>query len=183
MSIDTDLDTLQRDVRYLRDRTAVLDCIARHARGCDRHDVDLISAAYHADDVDEHGFVINPGPEYGNWANGTHAAHASLCTVALPGSGCSELRARGILSTRRHPAVRDACVVGVADRRLGEVPFAAIEVRPGSQTPSESELKDRVRQSLPSHHVPVAITVVDALPRNAAMKVRPADVAALYDAR
>jgi long-chain acyl-CoA synthetase len=79
-----------------------------------------------------------------------------------------------------HPAVRDASVVGVADRRLGEVPFAAIEVWPGKQAPTEDELKDLVRASLPSHHVPVAITVVDALPRSAAMKVRPADVAALY---
>ena len=30
-----------------------------------------------------------------------------------------------------HPAVRDACVVGVPDRRLGQVPFAAIEVVAG----------------------------------------------------
>ncbi len=82
-----------------------------------------------------------------------------------------------------HPAVRDACVVGVPDRRLGEVPFAAVELRPGSPMPSESELKDCVRASLPSHHVPVAVTVVDKLPRNAAMKVRPGDVAALYDGR
>jgi long-chain acyl-CoA synthetase len=81
-----------------------------------------------------------------------------------------------------HPAVRDACVVGVGDRRLGEVPFAAIELKPGQPTPSEAELKAWVRESLPSHHVPVAITVVDELPRNPAMKVIPGDVAALYGA-
>lgn len=80
-----------------------------------------------------------------------------------------------------HPAVRDACVVGVSDRRLGQVPFAAIELRPGSQSPPESELKDWLRASLPGHHVPVAITVVDQLPRNPSMKVRPGDVAALYN--
>ena len=80
-----------------------------------------------------------------------------------------------------HPAVRDACVVGVSDRRLGQVPFAAVELRPGSQSPPESELKDWVRASLPGHHVPVAITVVDQLPRNPSMKVRPGDVAALYN--
>jgi acyl-coenzyme A synthetase/AMP-(fatty) acid ligase len=79
-----------------------------------------------------------------------------------------------------HPAVRDACVVGVRDPRVGHVPFAAAEVQQGMSAPSESELKDWVRESLPSHHIPVAIRIVDALPRNAALKVRPADVAALY---
>jgi acyl-coenzyme A synthetase/AMP-(fatty) acid ligase len=46
--------------------------------------------------------------------------------------------------------------------------------------PSEAELKDWVRESLPSHYIPVAIRIVDTLPRNAALKIRPADVAALY---
>jgi ketosteroid isomerase-like protein len=73
MSIDTGLEALQRNVRYLLDRTEILDCISRHARGCDRHDVDLITAAYHDDGVGEHGFATNPGPDYGEWANKTHA--------------------------------------------------------------------------------------------------------------
>jgi len=79
-----------------------------------------------------------------------------------------------------HPAVRDACVVAVRDSRVGQVPFAAVEVQQGMSAPSEAELKDWVRESLPSHHIPVAIRIVDTLPRNAALKVRPADVAALY---
>ena len=45
-----------------------------------------------------------------------------------------------------HPAVRDACVVGVPDARLGEVPFAAFETAPGMPVPSEAELKDLVRE-------------------------------------
>ncbi|OMC03291.1 AMP-dependent synthetase [Mycobacterium sp. NS-7484] len=79
-----------------------------------------------------------------------------------------------------HPSVLDACVVGVPDARLGQVPFAAVELRRGAVAPTEDELKDLVREALPSHHVPVAVTVVDALPRNAALKVRPDDVAVLY---
>ncbi len=79
-----------------------------------------------------------------------------------------------------HPSVLDACVVGVPDPRLGEVPFAAVELRRSAAVPSEAELKEMVRDALPSHHVPVAVAVVDALPRNAALKVRPGDVAALY---
>ena len=79
-----------------------------------------------------------------------------------------------------HPAVRDACVVGVPDPRLGEVPFAAIEVTPGHQAPSDGELADLVRRELPVYNVPVAFTVVDDLPRNPALKVSLPAVAALY---
>ena len=82
-----------------------------------------------------------------------------------------------------HPAVRDACVVGVADKRLGQVPFAAVEVTPGLPVPSDDELKDLVRQALPVYNVPVAFAFVDDLPRNPALKVSLPEVAALYDAR
>jgi long-chain acyl-CoA synthetase len=82
-----------------------------------------------------------------------------------------------------HASVRDACVVGVPDKRLGQVPFAAIEATPGMPVPSEDELKDLVRQALPVYNVPVAFAVVDDLPRNPALKVSLPAVAALYDAR
>lgn len=85
---------------------------------------------------------------------------------------------RSVLLT--HPGVLDAAVVGVPDQRLGEIPFAAVELRSGAAIPTEGELQELIRQTLPSHHVPVAIAIVDALPRNAAMKVRPADVAELF---
>lgn len=88
---------------------------------------------------------------------------------------------RAVLIT--HPAVRDACVVGIPDARLGQVPAAAVELRRGGATPSAEELTTLVRRVLPSHHVPVAIVAVDQLPRNAALKVRPADVAALFKTR
>lgn len=78
MSID--LEQLQRDVRHLKDRQEILDCIARHARGHDRHDVDLLTAAYHADGIDEHGHAINPGPRYAQWANAVHQAGSQLHT-------------------------------------------------------------------------------------------------------
>ncbi|MGW0044663.1 class I adenylate-forming enzyme family protein [Rhodococcus sp. NPDC003348] len=79
-----------------------------------------------------------------------------------------------------HPAVLDACVVGVPDRRLGQVPFAAVELRRGAPAPTEGDLLGLVRDALPSHHVPVAVAIVDGLPRNAAMKVTVPEVAALY---
>jgi hypothetical protein len=74
MSADDELRNLRRDVQYLRDRQAILDCIASHARGHDRHDTDLITAAYHRDGWDEHGKAVNPGPAYAAWINPVHAA-------------------------------------------------------------------------------------------------------------
>ncbi len=82
-----------------------------------------------------------------------------------------------------HPAVRDACVVGVPDPRLGEVPFAAIEVPRGSEVPADEELAELVRRELPVYNVPVAFTAVDELPRNPALKVSLPAVAALYSPR
>ncbi len=88
MTIDTGLDMLQKNVRYLLDRTEILDCVARHARGCDRHDVDLIGSAYHPDGVDEHGHSVNAGPEYAQWANATHAETSRVHTHNITTHTC-----------------------------------------------------------------------------------------------
>jgi hypothetical protein len=88
MSSDDDLEQLRRDVQYLVDRTAILDCIANHARGHDRHDVELMTSTYHEDGVDEHGFAINPGPAYGEWANKTHAAASETTTHNITTHTC-----------------------------------------------------------------------------------------------
>ena len=88
MAVDTNFDKLQRDVRYLLDRASILDCIARHARGCDRHDLELITSAYHDDGVDEHGYSINTGQEYGPWANATHAETSRVHTHNITTHTC-----------------------------------------------------------------------------------------------
>ena len=67
------LEQRERKLQYLMDRTEILDCVARHARGCDRFDSELLAGAYHDDGVDEHGFAINPGPKYPEWANVQHS--------------------------------------------------------------------------------------------------------------
>lgn len=75
-----DIDQLARDVAYLMDRRAIEDCVHSHARGHDRFDVDLLTAAYHPDGIDEHGAAaINAGPDYAEWANAIHAAGCRLC--------------------------------------------------------------------------------------------------------
>ena len=74
VSDEADMEQLRRDVQYLMDRTAILDCISSHRRGHDRHDAELLTNAYHPDGSDEHGKAINPGPSYAAWINPVHAA-------------------------------------------------------------------------------------------------------------
>jgi SnoaL-like domain len=69
-----ELQELQRKIDYLMDRQAILDCIASHVRGHERHDSTLITGAHHDDGFDEHGKTVNPGPSYAQWINAGHAA-------------------------------------------------------------------------------------------------------------
>jgi hypothetical protein len=74
-----DIDRLARDVTYLMDRRAIEDCVHSHARGHDRFDIDLLTAAYHADGIDEHGAgAVNSAAGYAEWANAVHAAGSQL---------------------------------------------------------------------------------------------------------
>lgn len=88
MTSAEELDLLRSEVRYLRDRADILDCIARHARGCDRHDAALITDAYHADGVDEHGTVRNAGADYAAWVNPAHAATSTVHTHNITTHTC-----------------------------------------------------------------------------------------------
>jgi ketosteroid isomerase-like protein len=88
MTTEQELEQLRRDVQYLMDRTAILDCVANHARGCDRHDSELLSSAYHNDSVDEHGFGVNPGPEYADFINAAHAATSQTHTHNITTHSC-----------------------------------------------------------------------------------------------
>ena len=88
MTDDHELGPLRRDVRYLLDRTAILDCIARHSRGHDRHDAGLIGAAYHDDGIDEHGYAVHAGPEYADWINPLHAAGSLIHTHNITTHTC-----------------------------------------------------------------------------------------------
>lgn len=64
-------------MRHLKDRFEIQDCIARHARGHDRHDVGLLTSTYHDDGVDEHGHTRKPAADYAAWANRTHATSSA----------------------------------------------------------------------------------------------------------
>lgn len=78
---------------------------------------------------------------------------------------------------RAHPAVIDAAVVGIPDARLGETPVAAVEV---NAPVSAEELTAFARTRLLAYQVPTQVRIVDALPRNASMKVTLPEVRALF---
>ncbi len=78
-----------------------------------------------------------------------------------------------------HPAVADAAVVARPDRRLGAVPVAAVELKPG-MTVTGAALRAYLKDRLLAYQVPVDIRVVDSLPRTGSMKVALAEVAALF---
>lgn len=69
-----------------------------------------------------------------------------------------------------HPAISAAAVLGVAERRLGQVPVAAMEPKVGMARPSFDELEKFLRDRLPSTHIPVSWRWFEPLPRNPSLK-------------
>ncbi|ODT88321.1 long-chain fatty acid--CoA ligase [Phenylobacterium sp. SCN 70-31] len=69
----------------------------------------------------------------------------------------------------QHPSVREACVVGVPDERLGNVPVAAVVLQAGADL-TEEGLKAWAREQLLPYQVPTAFRFVADLPRTQSMK-------------
>jgi acetyl-CoA synthetase len=70
----------------------------------------------------------------------------------------------------RHPDVRDAAVIAVADELRGQIPKAfVVAARAGAGF--EREIQEWVKTRLSLHEYPRAVEVVDALPRTPAGKV------------
>ena len=79
----------------------------------------------------------------------------------------------------RLPDVRGASVVGVDDRRLGQVPVAAVELRPGSAVEA-SALVEQLAPVLAPYERPAEIRLVDELPRTDSGKVDLTVVASMF---
>jgi acyl-CoA synthetase (AMP-forming)/AMP-acid ligase II len=71
---------------------------------------------------------------------------------------------------KRHPAVRDAVVVGVPDERFGELVTAAVELQPGHQA-TEDELIEHVRTTLARYKAPRQVRIVPSIGRAPTGKV------------
>jgi hypothetical protein len=65
-------DELEQRVRALSDRSEILDCLTRYARGMDRLDRDLARSAYHDDAIDDHVGFAGPVDDFLDWAFAYH---------------------------------------------------------------------------------------------------------------
>jgi acyl-CoA synthetase (AMP-forming)/AMP-acid ligase II len=70
-----------------------------------------------------------------------------------------------------HPGVREVAVVGVPDRRWGEIVKAVVVPASPGSVPDADELRALVAGRLSHFKVPAVVAVVDELPRNPAGKI------------
>ena len=70
----------------------------------------------------------------------------------------------------QRPDVAEACVAGVPDRRLGEVPVAWVRPMPGASVDPATVLAD-LRTTLAGYKMPVHVELVSAMPRNEIGKI------------
>jgi acyl-CoA synthetase (AMP-forming)/AMP-acid ligase II len=83
----------------------------------------------------------------------------------------------------RHPAVRGAAVVSRDDRRLGAVPVAVVELRPGADAVGPDDLLAYAGTVLARYELPTQIHLVDRLPRTESGKVDLLALSAFLDAQ
>jgi acyl-coenzyme A synthetase/AMP-(fatty) acid ligase len=81
----------------------------------------------------------------------------------------------------QHPAVREAVVVGLPDRRLGAVPAAVLMLKAGATTPSNEELVAFLRERLLPYQLPTRFLIVDEVPRTNTLKPALPQVRALFE--
>jgi fatty-acyl-CoA synthase len=78
-----------------------------------------------------------------------------------------------------HPAVGEACVVGVPHPRWVERPLACVVLKPGMSCEPE-ELRAHLEERFPRWWLPEGIEFVDAIPRTATGKFKKADLRERY---
>ena len=131
--------------------------------------------------VGERGYVEAKIPILGDeWIHTTDIASLDADGfVFLHGRGDGAINRGGfkvlpetiVTALRQHPHVRDAAAFGIPDARLGEVPVAAVELKKNAEAVSPDTLALFLRQTLPSHSIPVRIEIMEELPRTPSLKV------------
>lgn len=65
-------DRLAAEIADLRARQDILDCVARYARGADRHDEEILLSALHPDALARYGNAVHTMPEFAAELNAGH---------------------------------------------------------------------------------------------------------------
>jgi fatty-acyl-CoA synthase len=85
------------------------------------------------------------------------------------GENISSVEVEGVLL--RHPAVQEAAIVGLPDRKWGEAPHAFVVLRPGASATAE-ELRAFARERLAHFKAPHSVTFIAELPKTATGKIQ-----------
>jgi acyl-CoA synthetase (AMP-forming)/AMP-acid ligase II len=85
-----------------------------------------------------------------------------------------------VAALEKHPAVREAVVVGIPDKRLGQVPVAAIMLRVGAAEPAIEELTAFAKGNLLPYQVPVTFRFMEDVPRTPSLKPALTELRALF---
>lgn len=115
--------------------------------------------------IDEDGFLFLLGRADGAISRGGFSIQPELIERAI----------------RSYPGVEAAAVVGLAHRRLGEVPAAAVQLADPEATFDIADLERHVGEHVYASHVPVHFRVVRALPLTPAMTIDRGKVRALFE--
>ena len=81
----------------------------------------------------------------------------------------------------QHPAIADVGVLGIPDRRLGQVPAALIVLAEGADRPTSEEMDKFLREHVPATYIPQVWRWVDKIPRTSSVKVARAELKRLYE--
>lgn len=81
----------------------------------------------------------------------------------------------------KHPAVREAAVVGIADDRLGQVPAAVLILKDGETAPDAETVRQWLRDRLLPYQVPTQFRFVPDFPRTPSMKPSAPALRALFE--
>lgn len=65
--------TIDERLSRLLDKEDIRDALLRYTRGIDRHDADIMGAAYHPDATDDHGTFKGTAASFVRYANDIHA--------------------------------------------------------------------------------------------------------------
>jgi SnoaL-like domain len=88
MSLEAEFEKLKSTVQNLKDRQDILDCIQRESRARDRQDVEMITACWWEDGIDEHGPSVSNAPDYPKRANAGHGANFNMTSHNITNQIC-----------------------------------------------------------------------------------------------